>query len=586
MEIVHVYQRKRADFGRMCDFSDRPAQMLADIAPDESHTKEYITRNPADIAIQKGPELSEHSVNTETVTTEVRGMNHEEGGWPKDVDPKEMEQVERFRKKVEKDESYGIAVAALGESVVHTVKQNNALDIYEDYFSKEGQQKEIIPAEAKRVNVFRDPNEIARPATYLSWNPDAPNKLAVAYSVLDFQKAPAGVSFDSYIWDVEVPTQPESTLSPSSPLVSLEYNNKDGHILIGGQYNGQIAVWDTRKGPRPTEVSPIEKSHRDPVYRATFLSTKAGTDAFSCSTDGQVLFWDIRKLAEPVEQLLIDPTGTGRLWGGVALEYESTMPTKFQVGTEQGGVVLFNRKAKDPNDKIAATYQGHHGPVYTVERNPFFPKYFMSVGDWSMRIWCEDVRESSIMQSEYYNAYNMTGTWSKTRPGVCYTGRYDGTIAIWDLLQKTSGPSLSLQVADAAILGLQCNAHGNHLACASKDGQVTLVEFNEALSTMQDSEKPRVAAILERETNREKALVSRLREINLANKANERKKSAPPKSAGSQKAEGGEEEEEDPIKEAEQLFWDSVKQEQARRDKEKEKQKAKEQKIREEENKE
>ena len=45
----------------------------------------------------------------------------------------------------------------------------------------------------------------------------------------------------------------------------------------------------------------------------------------------QVLFWDVRKLAEPVETLLIEPMQDGKLLGGVALEYESTMPTKFQV---------------------------------------------------------------------------------------------------------------------------------------------------------------------------------------------------------------------------------------------------------------
>jgi len=33
-------------------------------------------------------------------------VNHVEGGWPKDVNPLEIEQVIRYRKKVEKDEGY------------------------------------------------------------------------------------------------------------------------------------------------------------------------------------------------------------------------------------------------------------------------------------------------------------------------------------------------------------------------------------------------------------------------------------------------------------------------------------------------
>lgn len=38
----------------------------------------------------------------------------------------------------------------------------------------------------------------------------------------------------------ENPNKPEMTLKPVSPLVCLEYNPKDSHVLIGGQYNGQI----------------------------------------------------------------------------------------------------------------------------------------------------------------------------------------------------------------------------------------------------------------------------------------------------------------------------------------------------------
>lgn len=42
------------------------------------------------------------------------GVNHVEGGWPKDVNPQELEQTIRFRKKVEKDENYINTVMQLG----------------------------------------------------------------------------------------------------------------------------------------------------------------------------------------------------------------------------------------------------------------------------------------------------------------------------------------------------------------------------------------------------------------------------------------------------------------------------------------
>lgn len=55
-------------------------------------------------------------------------------------------------------------------------------------------------------------------------------------------------------------------------------------------------------------------------------------------------------------------------------------------GTEQGSIISCNRKAKTPQEKIVAVYPGHIGPVYALQRNPYFPKNFLSVGDWTARV--------------------------------------------------------------------------------------------------------------------------------------------------------------------------------------------------------
>ena len=54
-------------------------------------------------------------MNTERFETESRGINHVEGGWPKDINPAEIEQTTRFRKKIEKDDTYSNAILTLGE---------------------------------------------------------------------------------------------------------------------------------------------------------------------------------------------------------------------------------------------------------------------------------------------------------------------------------------------------------------------------------------------------------------------------------------------------------------------------------------
>lgn len=62
MEIVYVYTKKRAEFGRQCNFSDRPAELHVDIAPDASLIENFIERNPIDSGIQCVQEMSEHEV--------------------------------------------------------------------------------------------------------------------------------------------------------------------------------------------------------------------------------------------------------------------------------------------------------------------------------------------------------------------------------------------------------------------------------------------------------------------------------------------------------------------------------------------
>lgn len=49
-----------------------------------------------------------------------------------------------------------------------------------------------------------------------------------------------------FVCFIENPNKPEIVLKPSSPLVTLEYNPKDSHVLLGGCYNGQLG----KEGPR------------------------------------------------------------------------------------------------------------------------------------------------------------------------------------------------------------------------------------------------------------------------------------------------------------------------------------------------
>ncbi|XP_051958636.1 dynein axonemal intermediate chain 2-like [Xyrauchen texanus] len=514
MEIMYVYTKKCCEFGHPCNFSES-AVLHVDIPPNPSLEANFIEEDLCIVGTQCSQKMSEHEVNTNSMESVSQGINHVEGGWPKSVNAENLDVTNRYKKKVEKDEHYQNSIQHLASLIDHCIKQNNATDIYQEYFEDEEVVEETEEQQtAKFINVFRDPNKVKRTATCLSWHPNSNHKLAVAYSCLEFQRAPKDMSFDSYIWDIENPCKPEMTLKPVSPLVCLEYNPKDSHILVGGSYNGQIVYWDTRSGSHPVEMSAIEHSHRNPVYKVIWLHSTG--DTFSASTDGQVLWWDIRKMSEPIDRLVLDPNKKGNLedaLGAISMDFETTMPTKFMVGTEQGLVVTCNLKAQTPADKIACTYSSHHGPIYALQRNPFYPKCFLTVADWTARIWSEDIKGSSIMSTKYHKSSLLDGCWSPVRPSVFFTVKMDGTLDAWDLLLKQKNPTLSLKVCYEALYSIRVQDKGRFLGCGSRLGTVTMLEMTPGLCTLQRNEKGLVSELFERETKRGKILESKQREM-------------------------------------------------------------------------
>ena len=66
-----------------------------------------------------------------------------------------------------------------------------------------------------------------------------------------------------------------------------------------------------------------------------------------------------------------------------------------------GNIISCSRKAKTNADKMVNISKSHVGPIYALQRNPYFSKNYLSVGDWTARIWSEDVKDSSILWTRY-----------------------------------------------------------------------------------------------------------------------------------------------------------------------------------------
>lgn len=288
--ISYEYTKKRKDFGKHPAFNDSKTE-FASFRTSDKDAQQWVPRKTTAVETDCAPSMSEHWVMTERIIPAPRGMCHTQGGWPyPEVKTNEPQEIERYLSKVETRKEYQTAARRLSRMAERIIQQNSTIDLYEEYFSQSNLELSSEPPTAKTISVFRDPNQFKRTATRISWHPDGSYKLAVAYSILQFQSMPDDMPVSSYIWDVNNPNQPDFEIIPQSPLCSLVYNPRTPDHLVGGSYNGLVGFWDLRKGSQPIESSVIEKSHHDPVYDIAWIQSRTGNECCSVSTDGQILW--------------------------------------------------------------------------------------------------------------------------------------------------------------------------------------------------------------------------------------------------------------------------------------------------------
>ncbi|XP_075991760.1 dynein axonemal intermediate chain 2-like [Anticarsia gemmatalis] len=531
MDITFQYSKLRNSFGRQPMFCESGPELCDTIPTHVPEHKAYILRNPVHTATQHTPNFSQHTVNTIRAEYTNNGANHAEGGWPKDVNVNDPETTQRYRRKIEKDDGYIHCVMSLAGGMESLVLQNNAIDMYQTYYSELSAMAELERTSCRTINVYRDgggvPNLPQRPVTSICWRPDG-QLFAVTYVSVDHSrvlKAPVRC----FLWDPENANAPESTINPPCALLDLQFNPRNTELMAGGLMNGQVAMWDRRsRDPEPCTLCPPHVAHRDLVRSVRFINAKNGMEFFSGGPDGACKWWDMRKMSEPIDEMIIDVVASAndvqsmaKAFGISCLEFEPTIPTRFMVGAENGLVIGGNRKGKTALDKLPGKFEAHLGPVWTVERNPGFLKNFLTVGDWTARVWSEECRESAVLWSPPHRHKITAGAWSPTRLSLMLLAQANGVIALWDLLRRQHEPVLTMQVCDEPLLRISMHESGSIVACGSSKGNVYMLELSRSLAESSKNDKVLLTAMFEREAKRERILEARMREIRLKLRAAE-----------------------------------------------------------------
>ncbi|KXS20411.1 WD40 repeat-like protein [Gonapodya prolifera JEL478] len=605
-ELVTIkLSRKRKYFGSPCKFMDR------DAADGHYEIRTVKDATPEVLRVQLSKAIQSVPVMCDAIMQTI---------WFKPVNFSAQYESLRLddakKDAVMRNPDFSMAVQTVAAKFERPLRLNAIMDIFRDDFADLGEEDVTIDQGShialQEYQSFTDlKHSKDRSIACVDWHPAQRGIVAMSCVQRSTQYERIEVGFANrkkaliLIWSFFDPIHPQLMLEAPDDILCFRFHPQDPNIVVGGCINGQVVLWDIsehhdrlKQGrkeklaevpeigkeakvetpvSRYIVVSSIEHSHRAPITDIGWLqkslevnklgdivdpSDSSQKQLYTTSTDGQILFWDLRykpevKLLDLVWRPLFKtsiPTAEGGLEYGVlkislhpqvektvrnqsegnmsvaakAAESssakdikekdEKSFASKFFCATEEGDVVYADwipeKEDKDGSFchvEFAAAV--HFAPMSDLSRSPFFPDIVLSVGGWSFHIWKEKLSTGPLLSSATAPCFLTACNWSPTRPGVFFIGKEDGSIEMWDLLDKSHGPSASQNVCSAAISSLtiqhlpQSTSGGRSgaqqlLGVGDDEGTLHLLEVPRALSRAAKNEKTFVKAYFEREIQR------------------------------------------------------------------------------------
>ncbi|CAH0016184.1 hypothetical protein V2G26_014318 [Clonostachys chloroleuca] len=203
------------------------------------------------------------------------------------------------------------------------------------------------------------------------------------------------------VWNAHMHERPEYVFTAQSDILTAKFSPYHPNLIVGGSYSGQVLLWDTRAKAAPVQKTPLTGyGHAHPIYSVDIVGTQNANNIISCSTDGVVCGWSMDVFAQPQELLELKNPSQAKVAvedvSPTCLSFPQTDPTFFLVGSEEGKIFPCHRYdragAKAGVDK-KISYKGHTAPVMSVDFHP--AKGPVDLGDlvisssldWSVKLW-------------------------------------------------------------------------------------------------------------------------------------------------------------------------------------------------------
>lgn len=317
------------------------------------------------------------------------------------------------------------------------------------------------------------------------------------------------------VWNMHLHDRPEFVFHAQSDILTAKFSPFHPNLIVGGAYNGQVLLWDTRARAAPVQKTPLTGSgHTHPVYCVDVIGTQNSNNIISCSTDGVVCGWTVDMLVQPNESmtLLNPPPAKYEDISPTCMGFPQLDQTFFLVGSEEGTMFpchRYDRAGAKAGIDSRVSYKGHAAPVMSVDFHPargpldLGDLVLSSSLDWSVKLWKVRAPAATSAEPRLGNVSGEThvtpimdfvredvvydAKWSPIKPGVFSLVDGAGWLELWDITVETEEPVA--RIAPSArkdgrtmLQNRSLNkvaweqTEGKRLATGGIDGAVTMFE--------------------------------------------------------------------------------------------------------------
>ncbi|XP_058122936.1 dynein axonemal intermediate chain 4 [Anopheles ziemanni] len=310
---------------------------------------------------------------------------------------------------------------------------------------------------------YRTVETLGKAVAGASWCPANGDIVAIAYGIYGHTGSEDRGNGYVYVWNIKNPVNPERRYRFDCPVTCVAFSHRTPQLLAVGLYDGRVQIRDITDATQ----SPLAVSNRDkfPIYQPVWdlkwveFDNENKDEVIAVSQNGWVMKYTltIGEFLAPYPLLRLDRvegTVEGKLHGadgsGEPVKLQSDLhpqalcvtihpvkKDKYYIGTDEGAVHWCSI-----NDSFQhlGVWQMHNRGIFCIEFSPWSPKIFLTCsGDWSIRIWIEDLPEPIVtlstgfapIQAAYWSPTNSTVIASVTRSGV----------QLWDIKRRSSKPA-------------------------------------------------------------------------------------------------------------------------------------------------